>query len=113
MARCACPSANSTEPAALDAKSMPASAVPLVAIHCTRARPRSGCERLIRNTAATELSVVTILADSNEISLSGAGGADVFAAEIAAAAPGPRAGASAAVLVSLGGSENVKGLLSV
>src|SRR5687768_16300672 len=58
---------------------MPASAVPLVARHCTRARPRSGCVRLMTNTAATELSVVTIDGDSNEISLNAAGGVDGFA----------------------------------
>src|SRR5262245_18822206 len=55
---------------------MPASAVPLTAVHCTRTRPFRGCERLMRNTAATELSVVTIEVESKEISLNAAGGVD-------------------------------------
>src|SRR5690606_38784586 len=50
---------------------MPASAVPLTAFQLTLTRPDKGCERLMRNTAATELSLVTMLDDSNEISLVG------------------------------------------
>src|SRR5690606_5058759 len=73
--RCAWPSANVTVPPASDAKSMPASAVPLTAFQLTPTRPDKGCERLIRNTAATELSLVTMLSDSNEISLIGAAAA--------------------------------------
>src|SRR5687768_11644441 len=86
MARCACPSAKVTVPAAEEAKSMPASAVPLTAFQFTLTRPDSGCERLIRNTAATELSLVTMVEDSNEISLIGAAGRCGFATAAAAGA---------------------------